>query len=74
MKYLSIEERKQIADTLRSQAKALQELAKQLEKREQIIDTNCALGAVSYLIKRQSEKLNTASEREYEAKKLINIL
>lgn len=74
MKYLSVEERKEIADTLRSQAKALQELAKQLEKKEQIIDTNYALGACIGLIKEQGKKVNKASEKEYEAKKLINIL
>lgn len=74
MQHLSIKERKKIAANIRSYCATLQEIASDIETKESVIDSNCALGASVDLLSSVSNKLNTAAEKEYESKKLINRL
>lgn len=74
MQYLSIKERKEIAAKIRSYCATLQEIASGIETKESVIDSNCALGASVDLLQSLSNKLEVASQKEYESKKLINRL
>jgi hypothetical protein len=74
MEYLTIEQRKEIARTIRSNCATLQEIANCIEDKENVIDSNCALGGTVGILKIISEKMQAATEKEYESKKLINIL
>lgn len=74
MQHISIKERKEIAAKIRSYCATLQEIASDIETRESVIDSNCALGASVDLLQSLSNKLEIASSNEYESKKLINRL
>ena len=69
MKYIHPHDRKQISKVLLSISESIVALSKEIERTEDVINSNCSLGAIIARLEIQQKKINEAAEKQYLDKK-----